>query len=404
LTDDVEEEETLMSRILLRAATAAALALLLAAPALADTIVLRNGQTLRGTVLGMMNGRVVVKLAPGQSASGTPGTQTPAAAGPAADPGEIRFLRPNEIERIEIDGRSLEEARYETRVVEVALGPNWIDSGVDLRRGQRVQVRAAGTIYAGRTRITPDGLRTTDPTAPLPRAAEGVLIGAVGSDPDSPVVELGISREFVADRDGRLYLTANRGSYTDARGSYSVRVQSERELPQRRRDAAAGRDDAEDTFDPFDPNRPSRPAPTRPRTPGGGGDTTGGRRFQRETAVNVSGASRGTDTGVDLRAGDRVQITATGTVVAGTRAGEVGPEGRRSTGFGAIVSARPVPNAGVGALIGFIRLADGQTTQPFLIGPQQTFTAQSDGRLVLLVNDDNYNDNGGSFSVRIVVN
>ena len=384
--------------------------LLLAPLALADTIVLRDGRTVRGTVLGFLNGRIVVRLAPG-SGAGTPTSSETNPTVPGAqgvnDGGEIRFFRPNEIERIDIDGRSLEEARYDTRVINVALGPNWIDSGVDVRRGQRVQVRASGTIYAGRARITPDGLRTTDPSSPLPRAAEGALIGAVGTDPDTPVEVLGLNREFTAERDGRLYLTANRGTYTDARGAFVVRVQTERELPQRRRDTATNRDDVEETDDPFDPNRTtSRPAPTRSRTPGGSNrnDQTVGRNERREASIEVPGTSRGTDTGIDLRAGDRVTITATGQIVAGRRAGSVGPEGGQSTGFGSIVSSRPAPNAGVGALIGLIRLADGQVSQAFVVGPQLTFTAQSDGRLILLINDDNYNDNSGNFSVRINVN
>ena len=118
----------------------------------------------------------------------------------------------------------------------------------------------------------------------------------------------------------------------------------------------------------------------------------------------MPGTSRGTDTGVDLRSGDRLSITATGRVVAGNRAGEVGPEGGRSGGFGAIVGTRPFPSAGVGALIGYIRLDNGQATQPFLVGPNFSATAPADGRLILLINDDNYNDNGGSFEVRITVN
>jgi hypothetical protein len=60
-----------------------------------------------------------------------------------------------------------------------------------------------------------------------------------------------------------------------------------------------------------------------------------------------------------------------------------------------------VPTAGVGALIGYITQG-AATTQPFLVGSQLIFTAQTDGRLYLLVNDDNYNDNSGSFAVRIV--
>ena len=373
-----------MKKILL----ALALMLLTAPLALADTIVLRDGRTVRGTVLGFLNGRIVVRLE-------TTG-------GIAPDAGEVRFFRPGEIDRIEIDGRSLEEARFETRVVDVALGPDWIDSGVDVRRGQRVQVRAAGTINAGRTRITPDGLRTTDPTSPLPRAAEGVLIGAVGTDPDSPIVELGTSREFTADRDGRLYLTANRGTYNDARGSYAVRVQTERRLPQRRRDTAGGNRTDDDYEDPtFDPERRPNPAPVRTRRPGGG---TFGGRGPRETTITVPGNSRGTDTGIDLRGGDRFVIAATGRVVAGNRAGEVGPEGGRSGGFGSIIGTRPLPQSGVGALIGYIRLDNGQTSQPFFVGTSLSTTAPADGRLILLINDDNYNDNSGSFEARITVN
>jgi hypothetical protein len=386
------------------------IALALAPCALADTIYLRDGRVLRGTVLGFMNGRVVVRLATGNQANAPaadaslPPSQT-TTAGVAA--GEVRFFRPAEIDRIEIDGRSLDEARFVVRNVQVQLGPNWVDSGVDVRRGERVQVRANGTIYAGRARITPDGLRTTDPAAPLPRAAEGVLIGAVGNDQDSPIVELGSSREFTADRDGRLYLTINRAGYTDARGAYNVEVRTERRLPQRRADAARNsRDDQDDVSDPFETDdRGGAPAPVRSRLPNDrrATDPYDRNRAPREITITVPGTSRGTDTGLDLRAGDRVTLSATGRVVAGRRAGEVGPEGGNASGVGSILGTRPVPNAGVGALIGYVRMSNGQASQPFYVGSQQTFTAQAEGRLILLVNDDNYADNGGEFTVRVVV-
>ncbi len=149
--------------------------------------------------------------------------------------GDVVFVRTRDIERVEIDGRSLDDARYLTRTVPVELGPNWVDTGIDLRRGERVSVNATGTIVAGRTRITPGGLRSTDPNAPLPRAAEGVLIGAVGNDPNSPIIEIGLNREFIADREGRLYLTANRSSYTDARGAFSAQIRREINFGQRSR-------------------------------------------------------------------------------------------------------------------------------------------------------------------------
>jgi hypothetical protein len=113
--------------------------------------------------------------------------------------------------------------------------------------------------------------------------------------------------------------------------------------------------------------------------------------------------SRGVDTGIDVRAGDQITISASGSIVAGNRVGTVSADGARS-GASAIfgVSRRPVPTAGVGALIGYLAPPGGGTTQPFLVGSQLVFTAQTDGRLYLLVNDDDYSDNSGSFTVRIV--
>lgn len=360
-----------------------------AASALADTIYLRDGRTIRGTVLGYMNGRFAVRLGPprpNESASPRPGVlRTPT----TGNEGEIVFFRPSEIDRIEIDGRSLDELRFDTRTVQVTLEPNWIDSGVDVRRNERVQIEASGTILTGRSRITPNGLRATDPNAPLPRAAEGVLIGAVGNDSDSPIVELGASREFTADRDGRLYLTANRGSYNDARGAFTVRIRRERDL--------TALDDRND--DDRNLRRPSNPGPVRSRNPQPS-DTPGNRPSQ-EVTLEVPATSRGTDTNIDVRAGDQISFTASGTIVAGRRIGQVGPNGGRISGFGAIIGTRPVPTAGPGALIGYIRLENGQPSQPFLIGNQLTLTTPADGRLFIAINDDDYSDNSGSFSVKI---
>lgn len=358
----------------------------MASLAAADTIVLRDGRTIRGTVLGFMGGRFVVRVESGSSTYPT-STTDPTVARNRQYEGEIQYFRPNEIERIDIDGRSLEDARWETRTVQVALDPNWVDSGIDVRRGERIQVSATGVISVGRSRITPDGLRSSDPTAPLPTAAEGKLIGAISDDPRAPIIELGSSREFTADRDGRLYLTANRGAYSDARGSFSAQVRRERDLNAENIGGVGT----------------SRPGRRRIRTPGGIGDGIGNGTGigTRERIISVPGNSRGADTGIDVRGGDQIIFAASGTIVAGQRAGQVGPEGGRTSGFGSIIGTRPVPTAGVGALIGYIRTMDGTNSQPFFIGAQLTFTAPVDGRLYLLVNDDNYNDNSGSFSVRI---
>ena len=347
--------------------------------AFADTLYLRDGRVVRGTLLGFINGRFVMRVDVRFSTTSPPQTTDPNIARNRTYEGEIQYFRPSDVDRIEIDGRSLDDARFEVKTVQVGLEPNWIDSGIDVRRNERVQVSASGVITVGRNRIGPEGLQRNDPSAPLPNANEGELIAAISDDPRAPIIELGNSREFTADRDGRLYLTVNRGSYSDARGTFSVQVRRERDLSATDQGDVLGR------------------RPGIRRRAGGGFP---GPRTPTDTTITVPGNSRGMDTGIDVRAGDQISFTASGTVVAGQRAGSVGPDGGRSSGFGSIVGTRPVPNAGVGALIGYVRTPDGQT-QPFFIGSSLTYNVPGDGRLYLAINDDNYSDNSGSFTVRI---
>ena len=351
--------------------------------AFADTIYLRDGRTIRGTLLGFVNGRFVVRLERRYSnAEAEQNAEQNIDRNRRDRNDDIQYFRPEEIDRIEIEGRTLDDARFETRNVQVTLESNWIDSGVYLRRGERVQVSATGVIIVGRSRIGPEGLRSTDPTAPLPNAGEGKLIGAIGRDPNAPIIEIGSNSEFTADQNGRLFLTANRGSFADARGSFDVRIRSERNLNA----GDAGNEDY---------GRGGVRTRERENTGGYGGQ-------QRERTFEVpANNSRGVDTGIDLRAGEPITISATGTIVAGQRVGQVGPDGARSSGFGSVVSTRPLPSSGVGALIAYIRMANGQLSPPYLVGSNLNSSVPMDGRLILAVNDDNYNDNSGSFSVRV---
>jgi len=350
--------------------------------AVADTIYLRDGRTIQGTLLGFINGRFVVRVDSRQSNFPRANTDPNVARGERTYDRDIQYFRPEEVERIEIEGRTMDDSRVET--VQVTLESNWIDTGIDLRRSDHIQINASGVITVGRTRITPDGLRSTDTSAPLPRAAEGELIGAISDNPRAPIFEVGSTRDIIADRDGRLYLTANRGAFSDARGSFSVQIRHPRDW---------ATDNQGDVYRRRNPGIRSRT-----RT---GIDERERERTQQEVTVVVPATSRGTDTGIDVNAGEPITITATGTIVAGRRIGEVGPEGGRTTGFGSIVGTRPVPTAGPGALIAYIRMSNGQLSQAYLIGSQLSTTVPTDGRLILAINDDDYSDNSGSFSVKI---
>ena len=71
--------------------------LLLTSVTIGDTLYLRDGRSLRGTLLGFIDGRFVFKVSAPQTA--------PSTAPIRRDEGEIQLFRPNEVERIEIDGR-----------------------------------------------------------------------------------------------------------------------------------------------------------------------------------------------------------------------------------------------------------------------------------------------------------
>src|SRR6266508_3329863 len=333
--------------------------------AVADTIYLRDGRTIQGTLLGFINGRFVVRVDSRQTNFPRATTDPNVARGERTYDRDILYFRPDEVERIEIEGRTMDDSRVET--VQVPLESNWIDTGIDLRRNDHIQINASGVITVGRTRITPDGLRSNDASAPLPRAPEGELIGAISDNPRAPIFEVGSTRDIIADRDGRLYLTANRGAFSDARGSFSVQIRHPRDW---------ATDNQGDVYRRRNPGIRSR---TRP-----GVDER--ERSQQETTLVVPATSRGTDTGIDVTARDPITITATGTIVVERRTGEVGPEGGRNTGFGAIISARPVPTAGPGALIAYIRMSNGQLSQAYLIGSQLTTSVPVDGRLILAIN------------------
>src|SRR5256884_6996946 len=93
-----------------------ALIIIIAAVSLAaaDTIYLRDGRTIRGTLLGFIDGRFVVRVEPRYSIP--PGEiRDPNIARSRTNEGEIQYFRANEVDRIEIEGRSLDEARFETR-------------------------------------------------------------------------------------------------------------------------------------------------------------------------------------------------------------------------------------------------------------------------------------------------
>jgi hypothetical protein len=104
----------------------------------------------------------------------------------------------------------------------------WTNTGLVVKRGQRLRINATGRVSLGAGRFaTPAGLPTLpDSTKLMRNEATGGLIAVVGDDNDE-FIFLGSHREFTATRDGVLFLGVNEGNLNDNTGAFDVVVEAE---------------------------------------------------------------------------------------------------------------------------------------------------------------------------------
>jgi hypothetical protein len=104
----------------------------------------------------------------------------------------------------------------------------WTDSGLMVRKGQKLRVSATGRVSLGEGRFsTPTGLpRVVDTEKLMRNEPTGELIAVIGDDNDD-FIPVGANREFYAPRDGRLFLGVNEGKLEDNTGSYDAVIEVE---------------------------------------------------------------------------------------------------------------------------------------------------------------------------------
>ena len=104
----------------------------------------------------------------------------------------------------------------------------WTDSGLMVRKGQRLRISATGRVSLGEGRFsTPTGLpRVVDTEKLMRNEPTGELIAVIGDDNDE-FIAIGANREFYAPRDGRLFLGVNEGKLEDNTGSYDALIEVE---------------------------------------------------------------------------------------------------------------------------------------------------------------------------------
>ncbi|HZH32412.1 MAG TPA: LecA/PA-IL family lectin [Pyrinomonadaceae bacterium] len=258
-----------MKKSNLGAATlAVVLTLSLSAAALADTIRLRDGSVVRGQIIGYKDQQFTVLI--GAGARGRRSRMTiysediesiefDAAAGNAdagnsnGDAGVDRAVNnnaPAPRNNPPVNTRPQPEATPSDRADDNAAGTTtnaapvffpirlrvradnasngWNDSGLMVRAGQRLRITATGRVSLGGGQMsTPTGLpRLADRDKLMRNDPTGALIAVIGDDNDD-FIFIGASREFTAQRDGRLFLGVNEGNLGDNSGTYDVTVEAE---------------------------------------------------------------------------------------------------------------------------------------------------------------------------------
>lgn len=221
-------------------------------PLLADTIRLKDGSVIRGQVIGFKDQQFTILI--GGNARGRRGQTTVyvedvesiefdsnSGNASATDDSSARnnvppsrpanpTTQPENIPVQTVPASSSTPTFFTIKVGVKADNSNngWTNSGLVVRKGQRLRISASGRVSLGRGRFSlPGGLTSIQDTDKLMRnEATGALIAVIGDDNDDFIL-IGPRREFVAQRDGVLFLGVNEGDLTDNTGSYDIVIEAE---------------------------------------------------------------------------------------------------------------------------------------------------------------------------------
>ncbi|HKG23039.1 MAG TPA: hypothetical protein VKC34_14165 [Blastocatellia bacterium] len=248
------------------------LVLSLSLPAFADTIRLKDGSIIRGQIIGFKDQQFTVLVGTGtrgrrsriqlymedvdsiefdsfnaSTAGGADTSSDDTSAGPSnqpsrPDPSQARTqptaprtyppttttTPTTSSNRPSTPSSSPTFFQINTRVRGDSTTNGWTNSGLVVRRGQRLRISATGRILLGGGRVsTPSGLTAVPDNEKLMRnEATGALIAVIGDDNDNFIL-VGRSREFTAERDGVLFLGVNEGNLADNTGSYDAVIEAE---------------------------------------------------------------------------------------------------------------------------------------------------------------------------------
>jgi len=225
----------------------------LTCPIFADTIHLKDGSVIRGQVIGFKDQQFIILI--GSNARGRRGQTTvyvedvesiefdASGGGTSAVPNDsgtnnapVNTSRPsNPISQPDTTPVNTQPVSTNPTYFTIKVGVRadaanngWTNSGLVVRKGQRIRINASGRVSLGRGRFsTPGGVANIPDNDKLMRnEATGALIAVIGDDNDDFLL-IGPRREFIAQRDGVLFLGVNEGDLGDNTGSYDIVIEAE---------------------------------------------------------------------------------------------------------------------------------------------------------------------------------
>jgi hypothetical protein len=256
--------EVIMKKFFFRSLLLVALAVGASLPVLADTIRLKDGSVIRGQIVSFKNeqftimvgsgakgrkSRITVYMedvdsiefdsagnagnssAPADDTSNTqPSPQPPANNRPNNQPSNDQPANNPPASNNPTPSPTFFQINVKVRADNTSNG--WTNTGLVVRRGQRLRITASGRASLGNNRFaTPDGLPNVPDREKLMRnQPTGGLIGVIGDDNDD-FIFVGGKRDFVAQRDGVLFLGVNEGNLSDNSGAFDVIIEAEAANP-----------------------------------------------------------------------------------------------------------------------------------------------------------------------------
>lgn len=212
--------------------------------ALADTIRLKDGSTIKGKIVGFSNGRFIVAMGDGTRkremsfaadevesvkfddagtvTNRTASYETPTTKNDPKNTSKVVVDNPQQKNSSE----RMKPITWNIKVTADSTANGWTNTGWVVKKGQRIRISGDGKVSLGKGSSSgPGGIASfEDSQKLLKNVATGALIAVIGDD-NNDFIYVGSSREITATRDGALFLGINEGNLDDNSGSFNVKIE-----------------------------------------------------------------------------------------------------------------------------------------------------------------------------------